>query len=457
MPREEVSFARGVVGGAFLSLQPLVLNALSVPVMAYTVRRLGPVGYGQWAIATSLVGACMLLANLGLRGTFVRAVAVRSVPIARAAGEQLALRLLLCLAAATVALLAGWQMGYPPVVLHCTAVAAVAAILATIAAVACDLLQGLQRLPTVALVNLIAGSTLTVAAAVTVWLAPGPVALSLAYLTGPAVAALGMWAGVRRAGIRPRPAGTLRRFRALLAEAGPFAAQHLSGAAGTYALALLLPRLVGAGGFGIFTAGNLIGSRLAALPDGLCTAAYPAITTAFHDAPRRGALIMLRYAAVILLVAVAAAAVATACAETVGRILFPDDWAACAAVITITVWAVPLAGLDAVMGYALNAAGKESYQARASLAAGACTLPLSVVLLTKFGLTGACWAALLPPAIRMIFLLPCFLRTFAAPLMKPINVLPVAGPMIRTVRRQRGLPPSPPTSPDDPSARLRAA
>ena len=41
---------------------------LSVPAMAYIIRGLGPIGYGQWTMATALIGTMTILTNLGLRG-----------------------------------------------------------------------------------------------------------------------------------------------------------------------------------------------------------------------------------------------------------------------------------------------------------------------------------------------------------------------------------------------------
>src|SRR3954470_5984995 len=99
MPHTQSTFRPSVrktlLGAACLSLQPLALNALSVPVMAYIIRQLGPIGYGQWAVATSLLAVSAILTNLGLRGAFVRAVAAEPESAPAALAEQLGLRLLL--------------------------------------------------------------------------------------------------------------------------------------------------------------------------------------------------------------------------------------------------------------------------------------------------------------------------------------------------------------------------
>jgi hypothetical protein len=49
-PRTPSSIRTTLIAGACLSLQPLLLNALSVPVMGYLIHRLGPEAYGQWML-----------------------------------------------------------------------------------------------------------------------------------------------------------------------------------------------------------------------------------------------------------------------------------------------------------------------------------------------------------------------------------------------------------------------
>ena len=66
---------RSLVGAAFRSIQPLIINAIGVPAMAYIIRRLGAGGYGEWSVATSLIATVMVMTSLGLRGPFVRDVA----------------------------------------------------------------------------------------------------------------------------------------------------------------------------------------------------------------------------------------------------------------------------------------------------------------------------------------------------------------------------------------------
>ena len=91
----EISLRKHTFGAACLIIQPVFLNVIGVPAMAYIIRRLGPGGYGQWMVATALVGALGIFSNPGLRTGFVRSVAQDPNCAQRALAEQLGLRMLL--------------------------------------------------------------------------------------------------------------------------------------------------------------------------------------------------------------------------------------------------------------------------------------------------------------------------------------------------------------------------
>jgi O-antigen/teichoic acid export membrane protein len=407
-----------LVGAACLSLQPLVLNALSVPVTAFIIHQLGPIGYGQWAVATSLLAVSAVLTNLGLRGAFVRAVAAKPQSAASAVADQLGLRLLLSVLASAIVILTCGLLRYPAVVLECVALGAAGLVLTTFASTLADLLQSLQRVTTLAAVNLTAGLALTVASFLVAFCGGGPAAISAAYLTGPLVSAVMMTVIVRRSCCPVRMTWNLARFRTLIVHSRFFAAQQLLAVGSVQAEALLLPRLVGMQQFGIFSAGTLPATRLTVLPDGLCTAAYPAMAAASDT--RRG----LRLVAWCLLVAAGGGAVIAMCgmlaAASLGHLLFPREPALFATVVRITIWSLPLFGVESVIGYALNAAGADKAQARVSAPAALASLAVSALFVIALGVPGACWSMVLRPLIRTAFLTPVFIQTFCQPQTQPV-------------------------------------
>jgi O-antigen/teichoic acid export membrane protein len=402
-----------LVGAACLSLQPLALNALSVPVMAYLIHRMGAAGYGQWMVATSLLSVCAILTNLGLRGTFVREVAADPTSIATQLAEQLGLRFLLTVLAAIVALGMCHLLGYSTTVLRCTAIGGFGLILTTFSATLADLLQATHRTKTVAFVNLVAGLALTIASLAIAFINASPTVIAAAYLTGPILSA-GLLINIVR---RDVCAVTLRwdprRFACLLVRSRFFAAQQFLAIGSAQAEALILPQLVGMSQFGFFTAGALLANRLTAIPDGLCTAAYPAMSRAYASDERgRGTSVTFNYVAIAAAGGAVLALAGILGAGPISRILFPRQPELVATVIRITIWSLPLMGMESVMGYALNAAGKDAAQSRVSVPASVISLSVSIALVTNFGVIGACFSMLLRPLVRGAFLTPLFVRTF---------------------------------------------
>lgn len=409
-PRE-LELRRTFTGAAFLSFQPLLLNALSVPVLAYIIRRLGAEAYGQWMIATALMAVFTILANLGLRGVFVRRVARQPQEAEAALGEQLGLRVALGIASSLAALLLAAALGYPGVVLGCVAISAIGLLAATVATTLSDLLQATHRLRSLAGVNLASGLALTVTSFLVALAGAGPLEMAAAYLVGPFVALLLAARLVAQQGIAIRPSFGFAAGKRLLAGSRHFAAQQVLSTCSSHAESLILPRLAGAIELGFFSAGSLMASRLTAFSDGLGTAAYPAMAAGFARSGASGSIVV-RFAMAAAASGLGLAILAACIAHPLGELLFPGHSEPFTRIALITVWSLPLVGVELILGTALNAAGEDAAQARASLPAALVSVASAVALVAAFGATGAAWSFLLRPAYRCLFLAPLCLRRF---------------------------------------------
>jgi O-antigen/teichoic acid export membrane protein len=402
-----MTLKKSLLGGACLSIQPLLLNILSLPALAYIIRGLGPTAYGQWTMAAALIGALGILTNLGLRGAFIRQAAADPQNAPSLLAEQLGLRLMLAAGATALAMSLCVALKYPAVVIACAAVAGAAMIVTTFASTLIDLLQALHRNTTVAAVNLVSGLVLTAASVVVIWLGMGPVALSLAYLTGPLTA---LFALPPMCPQKVRIHFGVRAAVRLLRTCRSFTAQQLLNTLPAYADALLLPRLIGATQFGFYTAGTLLPLRLTVVPDGLCTAAYPLMTQRFCESAAGGTRLAMRYLGICVGVCGLIAACVALLAGPISQVLFPRQPDSCRQVILVTIWALPLFGIETALGYAINAAGADAAQARASLPAALCNVALTIVLMSRLGIAGACIAIPLRHTVRIVMLSACFSR-----------------------------------------------
>jgi len=400
------------LGALFTSLQPILLSAMLLPATGYVIRKLGPTEYGYWMTATGLVAVTLFATNLGLRATFVRAVARFPEAAGQALAEQMGARVVLSILAASAALLACALIGYPTVVLICTAISALSLILTTASTTAGDLLQGLQRLGVVAVANMVAGLVLTAASVLAVYYDGGPISVAMAYLSGPIVSLLFMWWVIARDHFPVRVLFDFARIRQLFYEARFMAAQLFVHAASTNAEALFLPSLVGPTAFGYFSGGSLLASRLVAVPEGVASALYPAVVDAEKAGPRAIVRLVKRFLVLSLMACIGIAIFITVLAGPVSELLFPDAPESAELVMRITIWLLPPMSVLWVLGATLNGLNGDAAQARAAGISAFLNLALTLFLVWQYGLVGACWSMVLRYVVWLIVFIPCSLSTF---------------------------------------------
>jgi O-antigen/teichoic acid export membrane protein len=409
------SAKKQLIGASFIIVQPLLLNALSLPVTAYIIATLGATDYGAWAVALTLVTTGSILTNLGLRAFFIRAVAQHPETAARLFAEQLGLRMTLALLAGGLSLLVCHALKYPHDVWQCTAVLATGAVFTAAGAVVSDLFAATERLPALATINMVAGLTLTGASALAMWLGLGLPGLAASYLLGPILSGTLSLAHVHRRMFRVRVVWSPDRFWQLLKQGKVLGLQLFVMNLGNHAENLLVPKMVGLSEYGFFAAGTLLPRRLEIVPDGLNTAFYPALAKSYHESPMRARATVKRLALFMTAACVPAAVAMFVLAGPIAQLLFPRNPDICQTVIRLTVWWVPLIGFAYGMGYVLNAAGREKDEATLAITSTLISLAVSVVLIVKFGLIGACAALVAKAGLAVAIRIPTTARTFAHP------------------------------------------
>ena len=401
-----------VLGGAFVASQFLALNAVGLFATAYIIRRLGPLQFGEWATAAALASAHLVVTNAGLRTIFVRDLARVPDRATDLLAAQLTLRISLGVVASGCALAVAMLLRYPPIVIGCTAVDCIWILLSVISSTFGDVLQARERFGSYSATAFLAGIVVTVSSLVAVFLGCGPIGLSIAYLSAPLVSAALYWRHLRRF-ITVRICWDPWRAWALLREARLVGLNLVAGAVRDRAEHLLVPRLAGLEPFGIFSAGSMIGDRLAHVPDAVCTAFYPRISRAAHqglDVPVASTIAAML--SVALAASLALAVIGTFLADSLAAVLLPTAQETCRRVIEITVWAVPVTAASLGASFALQAAGHHEHVARVGLGATAASAVTSAALIAALGLDGASWAVVARPAMQLLLLFPAFRRAF---------------------------------------------
>ncbi len=394
----------------YLATQPLLLNIINLPSMGYVVHRLGENNFGQWQTAATLTTTLGVLSYLGLRPYFVRAVAQAPEVAGERLGEQLVLRFMLAVLGGVLAIGACLLLGYSRVVLMCAVVASVGNLLTAIAYSFADVLEGLERFLAYTNVTFLAGLSLTLASVLVCAAGLGPVALSVSYLMGPLVGALGMgWTVHRKAPIRLawRPA----RYWTLLKECRLQSRATLLGSFEERAETLVLPKVAGYANTGVFAAGNIPASRLISIPYGLASFYFPKIARRQREGRDLNETITHMLTLLLLLTLPATLGVAFL-SGWVSGILFKEGPELCAAVMRWTTWSLPLVAIASGFTCALQASGRIEITARVELATILIGFAVTAICVTQLGVVGAIVSWLVRAGLAMVLLMPPFFRWF---------------------------------------------
>jgi O-antigen/teichoic acid export membrane protein len=400
----------GSLVSLYLATQPLLLNVIGLPAMAFIVRSQGEDNYGQWQTAMTITGTLGVLSHLGLRPYFIRAVAQEPSSVGPRLAEQMGLRLLLAVLGAVLSVVACVALGYSRLVLLCTLVAALANIVTSAGYVLADALEGLERFLAYTNAAFASGLALTFASVAVCLLGQGPVMLSFAYLLGPVVGVVAMAASVHRH-TPLRITWDWQRYRVLLREARLQSRAVIFGAFEDRAEPLLLPKVTGYADTGYFAAGNIPASRLVAVPNGLSSFYFPKLARR-HGEGRNLDETVTHLLTLLLLLTLPSTLGIAFLSDWISGILFPAHPDLCATVMRLTAWSLPLAALGSGMMTALQASGRIDHTARVELYIIVLGVLVTIAFVTPFGVKGAALSWLIRAALVPVLLLPLFWAPF---------------------------------------------
>jgi O-antigen/teichoic acid export membrane protein len=394
----------------YLATQPLMLNVVGLPAMAYIVRRQGDLNFGQWQTASTLTAALGVLSYLGLRPYFVRSVAQTPDAAGERLAEQLVLRFLLSTLGGLLAVTACVLLGYSRTVVMCAVIASVGNIISAISYSFADVLEGLERFLAYTNATFASGLALTLASVLVCAAGYGPIALSLSYLVGPLLGLVAMGLSAHKHvpfSLRWRPA----RYLALLKECRMQSRAQLFGAFADRAETLVLPKMAGYAHTGVFAAGSIPASRLVSIPYGVASFYFPKIARRQRDNHDLDQTVT-HMLTLLLLLSLPATLGVSFLADWVSGILFKDSPELCATVMRWTAWSLPLASLTAGFICTLQATGRIEITARVEVGIILIGFVITAVAIAKLGIVGAIVSWLARAVLGMVLLLPFFLRWF---------------------------------------------
>jgi O-antigen/teichoic acid export membrane protein len=372
-----------------MSIQPLILNVVSLFATAYIVRGITQEHYGHFILAFSLAQLLTPLCALGLRPVLVRDVASNLDKAPTVIGNILTLRLGLAVITYGIAIIIVNVMGYSPFVKLIVYIACSTLILTTISSNFADVFQGYERMKYIAYGNFTSGAILTLLSVLAIRFGFGVVGLTISYVIGPIVLATMLFALHRRLLPRFRLQFDTAYWRDLLQKAMPFfwvgMLWMFIGRIGI----VMLSKMKGDEAVALYGAASGLVDRFSIIPDSLGMALFPTIAAMFARKESRAIVSTVRKGFEYMLIfGIGMSVGVSLLSEQIMTLVYGSNYATGGAVLRVICWVVPFWFLMLLLAYCLGAARQQSKVLLSVSVAAAIGFTGQLLLIPRFGAIG---------------------------------------------------------------------
>lgn len=405
-------FARGRLSrrvaenAGWLLADRAVRLGLGFIVGVWVARYLGPHDFGQLSYAIALAGLFSVFVELALEGVVVRVLIERPGEAGAVLGTAFGLRMIGAMIALSGVCITAILLRPGDSVILATSVVVALTFLANPVHVLEFWYQArlANRAPTVVRsIAFFAVTGLRIAAVVA-----GMPMIAFAWLVfvEGALAAFSLIVLVRATdSSTPRWRWSGAQARALLKGAAPLILAGLATLATIRIDQLLIGAMLGDAQTGLYAAASRISETLQFVAVAVSSALLPAVIALKTDAPQRFELELGRIFGLMLAFGVGVALLVSLMSAWIVHLLFGAAYADSGPVLAIHAWTAAFSFISTAAGIYLIAAGLNWFAPLRMGAALLCNLLLNVVLLPRFGIAGAAWAAVASSAVAVYVLL----------------------------------------------------
>ncbi len=391
--------AKNIIKNSFwISIQPLLLNVISLFIVGYIASTLGQEDYGIFVFAFSMVTLFTPLGNFGLRAITVRDVAAARDGAGDILGKIFMLRLFLT--AFTYILLVGAVniLNYPPPTHMVVYIAGILLFPNTAATVFFDGFQAFERMKYMAYANFISGIILTASSVVILYSGYRLVGLTIVYLLGNFFLFAFAAAFYMKNFPSLKMQIDLTFFRENLKKGMPFFLTGLFGMLNTKIGIIILSKLEGNSQIGLYGAASNLTDRLLIIPDSLGTAIFPTIAILYIASKKEAVYLFGRFFHYLILISLPIAVGITMLSSRIIHLIYGPEYASSALTLSILAWSLPGLFNGYLLAYFLNAVHLEHMVLKFTFGAAGINIALNFILIPYFHQNGVaialffCWS-----------------------------------------------------------------
>jgi O-antigen/teichoic acid export membrane protein len=390
-PAEQPSVTRRVFRNSFaVTSAEWIMKATNLAFTVYVVRRLGEVGYGNFASAVAFVGLSSVLFELGLAQSAQRDIARDRSRINDLFWNIVSLRLLLAVPGVVLVPVLAWLVGYEHEIVVAVAVQAGTFVPSAFLIPLLIILTAHERFDIAARLAVIMNFLYVGLAVLLLMQIPGYLVLiGVAYVTMPVHVGLTLRA-VRATGVTlPRFSITPRVWKGLVRASLPFGISSLALTFNFHADAVMLGLFGSVAAVGSYSAAYRIILSLSVAVAGFTRSITPTLSR-LHVDDRDEALRWVRGGILGLTsVALPAAVGLSLLARPVVALLYGPDFTPSGAALAVLAWDFPFLAVAAFGGNVMTAMDRERVAARVYIAAAVFNVVMNAAFIPRFGLVAA--------------------------------------------------------------------
>jgi O-antigen/teichoic acid export membrane protein len=395
----------------WMSVQPIILNIVSIFVVGYIASNLGQKDYGVFVLAFSFVALFTPLCSLGLRAIAVRDMAEDRANAPVVMGKYFVLSLVLSVIAYALLVIVVNSMQYPPATKIVIYIAGFNLIFKNTATAFFNAFQAFEKMKFIALSNFISGALLTLFSVIVIYLGYRLIGITLVYVAGSAVLVASVAVYYRiQFGVLKLSVDVPFWLNAIK-RGFPFFGGAMLWMLNMRISIVLLSKMSDDVSVGIYGAAYSIVSRLYIFPDSIGTAIFPTIAylyaqknlTELGDLSEK----FFRYVLVIGLPFCLGLALLS---PQVIQLIYGDLYAGSAPVLSILACGIPFMFLIGFFGFALGAVHLQQKVLKANIIATVFNVVITAVLIPYFGEKGAAAGFATSQAITSLLLFLYYYR-----------------------------------------------
>jgi O-antigen/teichoic acid export membrane protein len=394
-----------------MSVQPVILNVVSIFVVGYIASSLGQKDYGVFVLAFSFVALFTPLCSLGLRAIAVRDMAEDHENAPVVMGKYFVLSLVLSVIAYALLVIVVNSLQYPPATKTVIYIAGFNLIFKNTATSLFNAFQAFEKMKFIALSNFVSGALLTLFSVIVIYLGYRLIGVTLVYVAGSAVLVASAAVYYRiQFGVFKMSMDVPFWLNAIK-RGFPFFGGAMLWMLNMRISIVLLSKMSDTASVGVYGAAYNIVSRLYVFPDSVGTAIFP--TIAFLYAQKNMSELgdlsekFFRY---VLLIGLPFCLGLALLSPQVIHLIYGEQYTGAVPVLSILACGIPFMFLIGFFAFALGAVHLQNKVFKANGIATVINVAITAVLIPFFGENGAAAGFASSQAITSLLLFVYYYR-----------------------------------------------